>query len=56
MEVPHVTTSSKLLFNKVRKIVPPLLERFHKGTPPHLQQHRQSTPIDNPQDNMDVSL
>ncbi|KAL5365113.1 Ribokinase-like protein [Aspergillus floccosus] len=31
MEAHHITTSSKTLFNKVRKIVPPLLERFHKG-------------------------
>ncbi|KAJ5712258.1 hypothetical protein N7493_008726 [Penicillium malachiteum] len=29
--VHHVTTSSKILFNKVRKIVPPMLESFHKG-------------------------
>ncbi|KAJ5172580.1 hypothetical protein N7492_005173 [Penicillium capsulatum] len=28
--VHHVTTSSKVLFNKVRKIVPPMLEQFHK--------------------------
>ncbi|KAJ5232552.1 hypothetical protein N7468_005508 [Penicillium chermesinum] len=27
----HVTTSSKILFGKVRKIVPPMLEKFHKG-------------------------
>ncbi|KAF9885662.1 hypothetical protein FE257_012644 [Aspergillus nanangensis] len=32
METHHISTSSKTLFNKVRKIVPPLLERFHKGT------------------------
>ncbi|KAJ6108503.1 YjeF C-terminal domain carbohydrate kinase-like protein [Penicillium sp. IBT 18751x] len=29
--VHHVTTSSKVLFTKVRKIVPPMLEKFHKG-------------------------
>lgn len=29
--VHHVSTSSKILFNKVRKIVPPMLEKFHKG-------------------------
>ncbi|OJJ46638.1 hypothetical protein ASPZODRAFT_132736 [Penicilliopsis zonata CBS 506.65] len=29
--VHHVSTSSKILFSKVRKIVPPMLERFHKG-------------------------
>lgn len=29
--VHHVTTSSKMLFSKVRKIVPPMLEKFHKG-------------------------
>lgn len=29
--VHHVTTSSKILFSKVRKIVPPMLESFHKG-------------------------
>ncbi|KAJ6103698.1 YjeF C-terminal domain carbohydrate kinase-like protein [Penicillium sp. IBT 16267x] len=29
--VHHVTTSSKVLFSKVRKIVPPMLEKFHKG-------------------------
>jgi len=27
----HVTTSSKVLFKKVRNIVPPMLEKFHKG-------------------------
>lgn len=31
MEPVHVSTSSKALLNKVRRIVPPLLERFHKG-------------------------
>ncbi|KAF4210086.1 hypothetical protein CNMCM8927_003351 [Aspergillus lentulus] len=31
MEPVHVSTSSKVLFKKVRKIVPPLLEKFHKG-------------------------
>ncbi|KAL2004977.1 hypothetical protein VTN00DRAFT_2827 [Thermoascus crustaceus] len=31
METVHVSTSSKALFAKVRKIVPPMLERFHKG-------------------------
>ncbi|KAJ5938607.1 YjeF C-terminal domain carbohydrate kinase-like protein [Penicillium verhagenii] len=31
--VHHVTTSSKVLFSKVRKIVPPMLEKFHKGMP-----------------------
>lgn len=34
MEPVHVSTSSKALFNKVRRIVPPLLERFHKGSFP----------------------
>lgn len=34
MEPVHVSTSSKALFNKVRRIVPPLLERFHKGSSP----------------------
>ncbi|KAJ5143858.1 uncharacterized protein N7515_002645 [Penicillium bovifimosum] len=29
--VHHVSVSSKILFSKVRKIVPPMLERFHKG-------------------------
>ncbi|KAJ5776915.1 YjeF C-terminal domain carbohydrate kinase-like protein [Penicillium odoratum] len=29
--VHHVTTSSKVLFSKVRRIVPPMLEKFHKG-------------------------
>ncbi|CAL5869565.1 uncharacterized protein PFLUO_LOCUS3795 [Penicillium psychrofluorescens] len=29
--VHHVSTSSKILFGKVRKIVPPMLEKFHKG-------------------------
>jgi hypothetical protein len=29
--VHHVTTSSKVLFTKVRKMVPPMLEKFHKG-------------------------
>ncbi|KAJ6024894.1 YjeF C-terminal domain carbohydrate kinase-related protein [Penicillium herquei] len=29
--VHHVTTSSRILFSKVRKIVPPMLESFHKG-------------------------
>ncbi|KAJ5814330.1 uncharacterized protein N7503_001080 [Penicillium pulvis] len=29
--VHHVTTSSKVLFRKVRNIVPPMLEKFHKG-------------------------
>lgn len=29
--VHHVTTSSKVLFKKVRSIVPPMLEKFHKG-------------------------
>ncbi|KAJ5105574.1 YjeF C-terminal domain carbohydrate kinase-like protein [Penicillium alfredii] len=27
----HVSTSSKILFGKVRRIVPPMLEKFHKG-------------------------
>ena len=36
MEPVHVSTSSKALFNKVRRIVPPLLERFHKGLFPGL--------------------
>ncbi|KJK61309.1 YXKO-like protein [Aspergillus parasiticus SU-1] len=31
MEVHHITTSPKILFSKVRKIVPPMLEKFHKG-------------------------
>lgn len=31
METVHVSTSSKALFAKVRKIVPPMLEKFHKG-------------------------
>lgn len=44
MEAHHITTSSKTLFNKVRKIVPPLLERFHKGkqAPPTHRQGRQT--------------
>ncbi|KAJ5112422.1 hypothetical protein N7532_000467 [Penicillium argentinense] len=29
--VHHVSASSKILFGKVRKIVPPMLEKFHKG-------------------------
>ncbi|KAJ5215850.1 YjeF C-terminal domain carbohydrate kinase-like protein [Penicillium cinerascens] len=29
--VHHVTTSSKVLFTRVRKMVPPMLEKFHKG-------------------------
>ncbi|CAG7917543.1 unnamed protein product [Penicillium olsonii] len=29
--VHHVSASSKMLFSKVRKIVPPMLEKFHKG-------------------------
>ncbi|KAJ5974278.1 YjeF C-terminal domain carbohydrate kinase-like protein [Penicillium waksmanii] len=29
--VHHISTSSKILFSKVRKIVPPMLEKFHKG-------------------------
>ncbi|KAJ5890180.1 hypothetical protein N7504_010990 [Penicillium tannophilum] len=29
--VHHVTTSSKVLLRKVRNIVPPMLEKFHKG-------------------------
>jgi ATP-dependent NAD(P)H-hydrate dehydratase len=29
--VHHVSVSSKILFSKVRKIVPPMLEKFHKG-------------------------
>ncbi|KAK1148681.1 hypothetical protein N8T08_008566 [Aspergillus melleus] len=29
--VHHVSTSPKVLLNKVRRIVPPLLEKFHKG-------------------------
>lgn len=29
--VHHVSTSSKVLFSKVRRLVPPLLEKFHKG-------------------------
>lgn len=29
--VHHVSASSKVLFGKVRKIVPPMLEKFHKG-------------------------
>ncbi|KAJ6179526.1 hypothetical protein N7519_009987 [Penicillium mononematosum] len=29
--VHHVSLSSKILFSKVRKIVPPMLEKFHKG-------------------------
>ena len=29
--VHHVSVSSKILFSKVRKIVPPMLETFHKG-------------------------
>ncbi|CEJ59256.1 Putative ATP-dependent (S)-NAD(P)H-hydrate dehydratase [Penicillium brasilianum] len=29
--VHHVSTSSKILFGKVRKMVPPMLEKFHKG-------------------------
>jgi len=29
--VHYVSTSSKVLFSKVRKIVPPMLEKFHKG-------------------------
>jgi hypothetical protein len=29
--IHHVTTSSKVLFTKVRKMVPPMLEKFHKG-------------------------
>ncbi|KAJ5320155.1 hypothetical protein PENANT_c025G00729 [Penicillium antarcticum] len=29
--VHHVSTTSKILFSKVRKIVPPMLEKFHKG-------------------------
>ncbi|QMW35324.1 hypothetical protein G4B84_010815 [Aspergillus flavus NRRL3357] len=33
MEVHHITTSPKILFSKVRKIVPPMLEKFHKGLP-----------------------
>lgn len=31
METVHVSTSSKALFVKVRKMVPPLLEKWHKG-------------------------
>lgn len=31
METVHVSTSSKALFAKVRKMVPPLLEKWHKG-------------------------
>ncbi|KAJ5256632.1 hypothetical protein N7478_012736 [Penicillium angulare] len=32
MEPAHqITSSSKVLFSQVRKIVPPMLERFHKG-------------------------
>ncbi|KNG85908.1 YjeF domain protein [Aspergillus nomiae NRRL 13137] len=31
MDVHHITTSPKILFSKVRKIVPPMLEKFHKG-------------------------
>ncbi|EAW13887.1 ATP-dependent (S)-NAD(P)H-hydrate dehydratase [Aspergillus clavatus NRRL 1] len=31
MEPVHVSTSSKVLFQKVRKIVPPLVDKFHKG-------------------------
>ncbi|KAA8650530.1 hypothetical protein EYZ11_002091 [Aspergillus tanneri] len=27
----QVTTSPKVLFSKVRQMVPPLLEKFHKG-------------------------
>lgn len=29
--VHHVSASSKILFGKVRRIVPPMLEKFHKG-------------------------
>jgi ATP-dependent NAD(P)H-hydrate dehydratase len=29
--VHHVSVSSKVLLSKVRKIVPPMLESFHKG-------------------------
>ncbi|KAJ5242912.1 YjeF C-terminal domain carbohydrate kinase-like protein [Penicillium citrinum] len=29
--VHHISTSSKILFSKARKIVPPMLEKFHKG-------------------------
>ncbi|KAJ9195462.1 hypothetical protein DTO166G4_6249 [Paecilomyces variotii] len=31
MEIHHVSTSSKALLAKVRKLVPPMLEKFHKG-------------------------
>ncbi|GAD92670.1 conserved hypothetical protein [Paecilomyces variotii No. 5] len=31
MEFHHVSTSSKTLLSKVRKMVPPMLEKFHKG-------------------------
>jgi hypothetical protein len=30
--VHHVSVSSKILFSKVRKIVPPMLEKFYKGS------------------------
>ena len=33
MEAHQVSASSKALFKKVRQIVPPMLERFHKGKP-----------------------
>ncbi|GLI81388.1 hypothetical protein PoHVEF18_009767 [Penicillium ochrochloron] len=44
--VHHVSTSSKILFGKVRRIVPPMLEKFHKGCDmSHVLCERSAAPV-----------
>lgn len=31
-DTPNMSTTTKELLNKVRMIVPPMLDKFHKGT------------------------
>lgn len=44
--VHHVSVSSKILFSKVRKIVPPMLEKFHKGMLIRSIYHAMNIPAD----------
>jgi hypothetical protein len=46
-ETPKMSQTTKEILLKVRKMVPPMLEKFHKGTSLH---HHSPAESNNPQD------